>query len=319
MNLTPNRVAMFCGAVVAAWFISKQLQPAPIPPGEQGAVVTEGYGANVSQRLMLRAECLSKPNRMWLVADNQPECIAFIAPDRQPEGATAVMFFEGDVPEGERQRFDQESPQTYKRLAQEMADQYKVPVFVISRPGLMGSSGMHLPGGHRNEATVMDQAVNELKRVAGVRRLALAGQSGGARIVAQLMTLGRNDIACAAMGSGYYSLPLLRGGGTVQTNIFGTAPRRYLIPMDNVQGVLGTRDRRAFIIGDTRDVRTPFPQQEAWAKALETAGHHAVLVKAQGSGSEFHGLGRVAFDAAGRCASGQSDREIIAAAERKRE
>lgn len=318
MNLSPNRMLMFMGALIAAWFISKQFQPAAPPPGEQGAIQIVGYGAEMQQRTILRQECLAQKNRLWVVVDGLPDCIAYHAPERQGDGSTAVIFFEGDVPEKERQAFDRDAPQLYRRLSQEVADQFKVPVYVIGRPGLMGSSGFHIAGGQRDEAYVMDAAVTELKREAGLRRLALAGQSGGARIAAQLMTLGRTDIACAAMGSGYYGLPLLVGGQTVRTNIFGTTPRRYLVPMDHVTQVVNARDRRAFIIGDVKDTRTPFPQQEAWAKALADASHHAVLVRANGSGPENHGLGRVALEAAGRCAAGQSDRDISDAAEKAR-
>ncbi|MFM2423268.1 MAG: hypothetical protein RL291_1798 [Pseudomonadota bacterium] len=316
MNLTPNRMLVFMGVAIAAWFIAKNLQPPPPQPGEQGAIQIVGYGASAQQRTVSRQECLGQKNKLWVVADGLPDCIAYETAERQGEGTTALLFFEGDVPESEREKFDKEGVTTYRRLAQEIADRFKIPVFIIGRPGLMGSSGFHIPGGQRDEAVVMDAAVTELKRVHSLRRIAVAGQSGGARINAQLMALGRNDIVCAAMGSGYYGLPLLRGGGTVQTNIFGTTPKRYLVPMDHVAKIVPMRERRIFVIGDTRDVRTPFPQQEAWAKAVADAGHHSILVRSNGSGPEFHGLGRVAIEAGARCAAGESDREIVDAAEK---
>jgi hypothetical protein len=140
----------------------------------------------------------------------------------------------------------------------------------------------------------------------------VAGQSGGARIVAQLLVLGRRDILCAAMASGAYGVPLTRNGGHVRTNIFGDPGRKFLIPLHHADGIAISAERRAFVIGDPRDVRTPFSGQREWAEKLQALGHHAVLLEGAAQDREHHGLGSAALQIAGMCAAAKTDQEIAA-------
>jgi hypothetical protein len=130
--------------------------------------------------------------------------------------------------------------------------------------------------------------------------------------VAQLLVLGRRDIACAVMGSGAYGVPLARGGGHISTNIFGDPGRRYLVPMHRTEGIAFAADRRAFVIGDPRDVRTPFPEQREWAEKMKALGHHAVLLEGSAGDPEHHGLSATALNVAAMCAGGRTDEEIAA-------
>ena len=102
-----------------------------------------------------------------------------------------------------------------------LAERHGVPVVVIGRPGLMGSSGFHIIGGQRDEAHVMDAALGAIQQKLGIRRFALAGQSGGARIVAQLMI-----VALACWGASRFipatgaAAPELK----INPNILGSNP-----------------------------------------------------------------------------------------------
>ena len=156
----------------------------------------------------------------------------------------------------------------------------------------------------------MASALETLKRRHGIDRMVLGGQSGGARVAAQLLVSGRTDIACGVMASGAYGIPGRRGGGRMSTNIWGEPSKSYLIPLRSIEGVLADGKRRLFVVGDPRDKRAEFAEQREWADALRRAGHHAVLLEAPGGGKEFHYRGRVAMEVAGMCASGKSDREI---------
>jgi len=312
--LDPKRMWYLVGAVAVAGIGLSWMRQASRPaPAEPVAIVATPDGREGNTATLTRSQCLALPNRVWVALEEGAECIAYIAPDTRASGTIAVLFFEGDVPEADmapaRMSVMVAAYQKHITAAQR---HFGVPFIVVGRPGLMGSSGFHQIGGLRDEGEVMNAAIDGIKERYGYQRLALAGQSGGARIVAQLLVLGRRDIACAVMGSGAYGVPLARGGGHITTNIFGKPGRRYLVPMHHAEGIAFAADRRAFVIGDPRDVRTPFPGQREWAEKMQAGGHHAVLLEGSARDPEHHGLSATALNVAALCASGKTDQEIAA-------
>jgi hypothetical protein len=67
---------------------------------------------------------------------------------------------------------------------------------------------------------------------------------------------------------------------------------------------------RLFVIGDVRDAIAPFEQQRRFAEKVRDAGHHAVVLQAEGASAEHHALHVVALRVATQCALGRSDDEI---------
>ncbi|MDX2203572.1 MAG: hypothetical protein NW223_12545 [Hyphomicrobiaceae bacterium] len=286
------------------------------PAGEPVAYVTAVEDGKPVTRSLGRAECVATAERVWAATEQGVECIAYLVPEGGVPGGKAVLYFEGDVADQSAENA-QRMIAGYRRIAGQFKERFGLPLIVIGRPGLMGSSGFHLLGGRRDEGEILNEAVEALKRKLGLRQIVLAGQSGGARVAAQLLVLGRSDVACAAMGSGAYGVPA-SGRGKLRTNVFGEPGQRYLVPLRQVERVVPARERRLFVIGDPRDQRTPFEEQRQWAEALGAQGHHAVLHSANGSGPEHHGLSLVALQVAGMCAAGKSDAEIAAYVARQR-
>jgi pimeloyl-ACP methyl ester carboxylesterase len=280
------------------------------PTGEQTAVMMIAEGGKLTTRTVDRTQCLAQRDRVWAATDHGTECIAYLTPEGGVSGSTAILFFEGDV-EDQSAENAARMVAIYSRIASQMQARYDVPVIVIGRPGLMGSTGNHLLGGRRDEGEILNEAVDAVKKKFSLSRLVIAGQSGGARVAAQLLVLGRTDVVCAAMGSGAYGVPNT-SSGKVRTNIFGEPGQKYLVPLHQADRIAPSRERRLFVIGDPLDRRTPFDEQREWAQALQAHGHHAVLHDANGSGPERHGLSHVAMHVAGMCASGKSDAEIAA-------
>ena len=89
--------------------------------------------------------------------------------------------------------------------------------------------------------------------------------------------------------------------------------------MHHAESIAFAAARRAFVIGDPRDVRTPFPGQREWAEKMQALGHHAVLLEGAARDPEHHGLSTTALNVAALCAAGKTDQEIAAqvAAERQ--
>jgi pimeloyl-ACP methyl ester carboxylesterase len=304
--------------VFAGWrAMAPSSGPALDPTSEPTAIVSQGYGPQLTYARITRAECVGNGERLWLAHNNGFDCVRVFAPPTTTanlKAQTAIVFFDGDVPaEDQSSAGEVRMKSGYERLTQVLSDRYKSPVFVVARPGILGSSGAHYAGGQRDEGHVIYAALDELKRQHGTQSFVLAGQSGGARVIAQLLVLGRRDITCAVMGSGAYDLPRLKSGERTATNIFGDPARRFLIPMRQLNDIASQSSRRLFIAGDPRDTVTPFQEQRAWAESLNRLGHHAVLVEGEANGKEFHGMTEKSLAAAGACAQGKPDAEVVAA------
>lgn len=309
----PRNIWIGLGLVVAAYLAYSTFQPGE-PLGAKGvAYLRTTNGSETSVTRITQGDCEATAQRVWAVADDEVACLAYVASGDAAAGSdrTAIVYFHGDFPT-DRQTAEKmaQSRMSYERQTLALAGRAKMPVFVIARPGVMGSTGFHVIGGVHKEHQLVASALETLKRRHGIDRLVLGGQSGGARVAAQLLVSGRTDIACAVMASGAYGIPGRRGGGRMSTNIWGEPSKSYLIPLRSIEGVVQDGKRRLFVVGDPRDKRTAFGEQREWADALGRAGHHSVLLEAPGGGEEFHNLGSVAMEVAGMCASGKSDSEI---------
>ena len=304
------------GVLAVLYFGWRALGPQPETQQEPVAQLNVGSGADARVEKLTRAQCLGLEDRVWAVMSDGVECIAYAASPNIQGASAALLYFSGDVQEDQLSGSTQEEARkNNQRRASGLAAQRGVPVVIVGRPGLMGSSGFHLLGGPRDEGPVINAAVDALKDRLGIRRLALAGQSGGSRIIAQLLVIGRRDIACAAMGAGAYDVPRLRGGGTTRTSIFGDPGSGYLVPMLKAGEIPSVPSRRSFVIGDPRDKVAPFSEQKAWADKLAALGHHVQLIEAKAKDPEFHGMSEKAITAAAMCLSDRPDAEIRSAVE----
>jgi pimeloyl-ACP methyl ester carboxylesterase len=304
------------GVVAAMMFGWKAFGPQSETSAAPVAHLNVGSGAEARVESLTRAQCLARPDRLWVVMSNGVECISYVASTNVQGAGNVLVFLDGDVGEDRIAGAAQEkSRESWQSRIGPLSSRLGVPVVVIGRPGLMGSSGFHLLGGVRDESHVIDATMDALRERLGFRRVAMAGQSGGARIIAQLMVIGRRDIACAAMGSGAFDVPRRRGGGTTYTNIFGDPGSRFLVPMLRAGEIPVVSSRRSFVIGDPRDTVAPFSEQKAWADKLGQLNHHVQLIEVKATDPEHHGAAQKALMAAAMCLQDASDGDIRKALE----
>jgi pimeloyl-ACP methyl ester carboxylesterase len=288
--------------VVGLHFAADWLKPQPTPI----ATSIRRVGPNKFQMdQMTRKQCEAETGRIWLVVDQRASCIAFIVSPGPISGHVALLLFNGDVPE--EMRTPERSAarlEDNRLLAEDIQGLYGLPVVAIERPG----NGVSIGGFRRtrHEGKTINAAIDALKQRYGFRRLALAGQSGGAIVVAHLLVLGRRDIVCAVMASGPYGMAREPSPKLREAEI----KLEYMAPLLEAERIARQPQRRAFIIGDRRDTVVPFEEQRKLPDRMRAPGHHAELIEAVATDHLHHGLLEEAANVAGMCATGRSDQDI---------
>jgi hypothetical protein len=141
----------------------------------------------------------------------------------------------------------------------------------------------------------------------------LAGQSGGSTNIATLLTLGRNDITCAVLGSGGFAVGELESAFLAKKGKAVPAEAIRHVQYDpsvHVGSVAKSSARRVFVVGDPTDTTTPFPQQQAFATSLQKAGHHAATLPVKALGASAHGTAHLSLPVAAMCARDADDKRI---------
>lgn len=281
----------------------------PPPPGfsaDTFSLAGLASGASATE-----AGCRALPDGLWVGTPDgrRSECIRYQAAglDRPPPGqATALVWIPGD-PTGATYRIMGGRPQIEgastlyelsaetRRSGAEMlsAAMGGLPVVLLARPGMHGSSGDHARDRHtRDEVDLLDAALTELRRRhPWLRDFAAVGFSSGGTVLANLLVR-RTDIRCAVLASApldldryYRSAGGGGGGGAAGTVTLDSLAMRDDLadPMRALAGAAGLRaDATVFVIGDRRDRRVPAAAWERWAEAARRAGLRVLLAEIPG-------------------------------------
>ncbi|RIX49534.1 MAG: alpha/beta hydrolase [Rhodocyclales bacterium GT-UBC] len=264
-----------------------------------------------------RSECNQVRYAVWVEHAQGNECIRYYpSPALQSANATstvkqAIFFFHGDRLAGSRPSSDYATttPQNLLDLAQRNETDYQVPFIFVARPGVYGSSGAHRERRRLKEFLSLNAAVDAIRLRHGLKQVILAGQSGGSTAGAALLTLGRKDVQCAALGSGNYAVNAL---AEIKQIKMGKPPRRgcditgYCDAYDVIEhtdGIAADPARRILVIGDPQDQNTVFELQRAFYDKLRQAGHRVELIEVEGRGKERHNTTHATYRLAARCAT----------------
>jgi predicted esterase len=265
---------------------------APLPPGFSADTATrEGL---VSGATATEAGCRALPDRLWVQAGRRHECLHYGAGGTNRPARTALVYIPGD-PVGATYRFASGRPQIenvseYYELTNESRRASAetrsgalggLPVLVLGRPGMHGSSGDHARDRHtRAEVELVDAALTELRHRYGFQDLVLLGFSSGGVIVADLLAR-RSDIRCAVIGSApldlaqYYRRP----DGSLP-DYFAMRSSDLADPMRAVRAIRSNAE--IFVIGDRRDRIVPATAWEAWAAAARRRSLHVHTAEVAG-------------------------------------
>lgn len=262
--------------------------------------------------------CEAEPGRVFVRHKLGTACISYFATSGHDSARRAIVFMDGDVAiEKYADEATLAADNQKRRVAlQSNADRLKVRYIVLSRLGVDGSSGNHGERRKPDEVYAMNAAIDALKLRLGFDEVVLAGQSGGSTIAASLLTLGRNDVTCAVLGSGAYALAdlvhanILKSGAKITRQV---VDRTVYDPSKKVAGIAKSPVRRIFLLADSADTRTPYEQQLAFAKDVARQGHHARLAPITAADDLKHGATPYTLPIAAMCARGLQDGQIASA------
>lgn len=238
-------------------------------------------------------------------------CIRYAA-SRGVQGAPlAIMSFHGDRDARAEAKKDFQAIELERlKTAQQYADTYGWPWVMIARPGVYGSSGDHRARRELLEFLALDAAVSAIKSRYGVQQLALMGHSGGATAVGAMLTLGRDDMVCAVMTSGAFSLLERQERRSVAAGRKLTNADHDYDPLDHVRGIRPAPNRRIIVAGDPRDTNTHFDLQKLFAERVRAAGHGVELVELRGVAPTYHNVGTQGLKLAAACASESANKNL---------
>ncbi len=259
--------------------------------------------------------CERESNRLFVSSFVGTECIAYYATPTIPGSSVAILYFNGDLSNDDL-RDKSVAPDfiaSFAASARILAEKAGVQIVFMARPGTFGSSGDHALRGERREMFVMNAAVDALKARLGVSSLIVTGQSRGSQVAASLLTMRRNDIRCAVLGSGVlHAVEFEQRHANARGRELNAENLRTALydPGAYLSEVVTDPARRILVLGDRSDTITHFDLQERFASKLKALGHHAAVFEIKAQGREMHGATHMVLPAAIMCAKGSSDQEI---------
>ena len=299
----------------------------PAPPGFSADTFTRD--GLVSGATATEAGCRALADGIWVDIGSRRECLRYAAGGTERPARTALVHFPGDPPgvayrfAGGRAHVDRvsdfyEHTAGSRRVAAEAlaGAMPGVPVFLMGRPGMHGSSGDHAADRHTRAAVqLVDAALTELRRRHGFEDFALSGFSSGGLLVANLLAR-RGDIRCAVVASAPLDLALVyRRQDGMTPDYFAMRRGDLADPVRTVREIRS--DAAVFVIGDARDRSVPHGAWKAWEAAARRQGLRVFDADVAGSdrpelggGETHHITGARALEAAHACATDAPGEEV---------
>jgi dienelactone hydrolase len=280
----------------------------------------------ISGATATEAGCRALPDGLWVDVGTRRECLRFAAAGMERGPArTALVYIPGDAAgaayvfaggrphvEGPSDRYEL-SAETRRSAAAELSSAMGgVPVILIGRPGMHGSSGDHARDKHTwAEVALVDAALTQLRRRHGFQDFVLSGFSSGGAITANLLAR-RTDIRCAVIGSAPLDLAAFyRGPDGVVPDHYAMRRADFADPLRTVRAIRS--DAIIVVLGDRRDRRVPASAWDAWVAAAQRAGLRVFAAEATGfdpsepggAANSYHQATGRGMEVAHACAAGE--------------
>jgi len=214
----------------------------------------------------------SREDRVWVEDGEGGHCIRYFAARPIASGKTPVLFFKGDFvgsqwdkngrPVQAVYQLKSDGRALHRAIGAFMRTSMESPLILIARPGSLGSSGDHKEKYKPREASIMNAALDAIKARHGWNDLVLAGHSGGATLVANMLPE-RADLKCAVMSSGAVALHRYAADHGFAFDVYS----QWQDPLQSANR-LGYRPTAFYILAGRGDKIRPTRYQQMYADAL---------------------------------------------------
>jgi hypothetical protein len=264
-----------------------------------------------------QAQCAAITDAVWAKGEpGEAECIRYWAAGLRDAGnPRALVYLPADQIAADRPEatYESRNPKLIQELANGMQVRAGLPFILLSRPGMLGSSGDHKLRRRAGEAKLVSAALDEIKARHGIREFGLAGLSGGGHTVAALLGW-RSDIVCAVAASAVSSPKRRWQSLGLAADVTGATDSYE--PVEHLKPGTFHPHLRVFVLGDPKDTEVPWISQTPLAQRLRELGVATEIMTGEGTGTKRHVLGSSAQAVGSMCLSGQSTADILEAAKR---
>jgi hypothetical protein len=252
---------------------------------------------------------------------NWSECLSFYVFGKVADSHAGIIFLSGDI-DGQLDVQVRMSWmfRAFGALANDAAKASlaeHVPVIILGRPGLFGSTGDHRYRHTQLEYELVGRAIEELVTRLRVTQVALVGGSGGSSTIMGVISLGSKQGNCIVAASGGYDIANMaerkyqaKGIGISQQQR-AQWHRRLFSHHSSLGGIAKEVQRRIFLVGDSTDTFAPFAQQIRYAESLQTAGLRVQVVEAKSPRGDGHSFTYESLVAAAHCLKGEDDNRVV--------
>jgi pimeloyl-ACP methyl ester carboxylesterase len=276
---------------------------------------SHGHVVSVADQLrgitMTETQCVALPQTVWVGVMSRNFCIRYYLSTAGGPGTRPAVFLQGDRLGRLNLKTGEFSPgprdkdidtDDLARMAEGLSKQTASSAIYLARPGLDGSSGDHRIRHSTLEQSVINAALDAIKRRHGFEGFHLIGQSGGSTLVGGVLAL-RTDVGCAVIGSGR----LLYDKAPPASSDPG---RQYFNVADAVPIIAQRRATRILLVTDPLDRKVPEQAQAAFVRMLRQAGGQAEQFLVQAVDDDRHGVTAYSRTAAAACMRGASSEDI---------
>lgn len=264
-----------------------------------------------------QAQCAAIANAAWAKLDTgEAECIRYWASGFGPGGnPRALVYLPADQISSDRPEatYESRNPKAMQELANGMQARAAQPFILLSRPGILGSSGDHRQRRQAGEARLVSAALDEIKAKHGIREFGLVGLSGGGHTVAALLGW-RSDIVCAVPASAVSSPKIRWQSLGLAGDVTGLADPYETV--EHLKAGVFHPALRVFVLGDPKDSEVPWASQTPLAQRLRELGVATEILTGEGGGIKRHVLGGSGQAVGAMCLAGKPTAEILEAAAR---
>lgn len=259
--------------------------------------------------IVSQAQCSAMKESIWVTVSERGDCIRYYTAGLSSSNPRAIFYIHGDAMWSK----DQSVVSSYKGATSASA-QAKVdgaftdtgiPVVMIGRPGLYGSSGEHSKRRQPRELALVEAALNQIRSKHNIGDIAITGQSGGGSVAAYLAAK-LPEAKCVVFTSSALSVETLKAVGQTDGYIYGDGP--IYDPAKHLDEMALAPRRRTFVIGDPKDEYARIENQRDYFDRAKKAGLDIIRMEAEGEG--HHSLDRTGWTVAGWCMKGMSAEEI---------